>query len=69
MSYFTCMTCVQAEADAVAKPYAAGILELAQEKDILENVYNDLIGLQVRSDSSGVAVIPENNQIRPWMST
>jgi F0F1-type ATP synthase delta subunit len=40
---------VQAEADTVAKPYAAGILELAQEKGILENVYNDLMGLQVCS--------------------
>jgi hypothetical protein len=33
--------------DSVAGPYAAGILELAQERDILDEVYGDLMGLQV----------------------
>lgn len=32
--------------DEVAGPYAAGLLELAQERNILENVYSDLTGLQ-----------------------
>lgn len=36
-------------ADDVAIPYAAGILDLAQERNILDNVYNDLMGLQVRA--------------------
>lgn len=39
---------VQAQ-DAVAAPYAQGIIELASEQGILEAVYNDLMGLQVRS--------------------
>ena len=38
--------CLQVE-DSVAGPYAAGILELAQERNIVDNVYNDLMALQV----------------------
>lgn len=37
---------VQAQ-DAVATPYANGILELASERDILDDVHKDLMGLQV----------------------
>jgi hypothetical protein len=33
--------------DAVAAPYAQGIIELASERGILEAVHNDLMGLQV----------------------
>jgi F0F1-type ATP synthase delta subunit len=37
---------VQAE-DAVAGPYAKGLIDLAQEQNVLDNVYSDLMGLQV----------------------
>lgn len=43
---FVTSSCAQAQ-DAVATPYANGILELACEREILDDVHKDLMGLQV----------------------
>ena len=42
-----CVTRALQREDAVAEPYAAGMLELAQEREIMNEVYNDMMGLQV----------------------
>lgn len=45
--FLSCTGCLQVEYDQVGSAYAAALLELAKDKDLLEAVHTDVDSLQV----------------------